>query len=157
MSTFQEYLSSDIVFVGKAIKFQDSLHHKEVTFEVSQNIKHVYKKSITLKVGHSSCDFNFKNDSIYLVYAHIDKHGNIHTTICSRTKLFSAASNELKELHSHDDMDCKVLLPVETAEKCSEIYEPVCGCDGQTYGNPCIAHNNGVNHWIFGECRKIQK
>ena len=153
---FQSYLQASVVYVGKVVAVIDSAHHKEVVFEVYQNVKHTYSTKMTLRVGHTSCDWHFKKDSTYLVYANKDKHGTLTTNLCSRTKLFSDAKNELRELHSHDMMDCKVMLPVEPSEKCTEKYEPVCGCDGQTYGNPCIAHNNGINHWIWGECRNLK-
>lgn len=35
---------------------------------------------------------------------------------------------------------------------CAEIYQPVCGCDGRTYPNACIADNAGVTRHVFGPC-----
>lgn len=35
---------------------------------------------------------------------------------------------------------------------CTMIYQPVCGCNGVTYSNACVAGNNGLLSWTEGEC-----
>ena len=37
-------------------------------------------------------------------------------------------------------------------EACPGIYAPVCGCDGRTFGNACLAANSGVRVQSVGEC-----
>ena len=35
---------------------------------------------------------------------------------------------------------------------CTRHLELVCGCDGLTYSNPCVATNHGVNFYTAGAC-----
>lgn len=51
------------------------------------------------------------------------------------------------------DYNCNGIgVCTETPEVCILLYSPVCGCDGETYGNDCNAHGSGTSIASAGSC-----
>ena len=41
---------------------------------------------------------------------------------------------------------------IGNAYECIEIIDPVCGCDGVTYDNYCVADSSGITSYVAGRC-----
>ena len=48
--------------------------------------------------------------------------------------------------------DCLDPSKINPNAICTMQYDPVCGCNGKTYSNPCVASNSGVRTFTKGPC-----
>ena len=63
--------------------------------------------------------------------------------LCSAVFFYGCSDN----IQNENYIDC----PEEKGEFCISVYDPVCGEDGVTYGNSCVACQS-VDRYKEGEC-----
>lgn len=64
--------------------------------------------------------------------------------------VFFLAFGSCKEKDETPDPDC---MGEKINIACYSVYMPVCGCNGQTYGNSCEAGADGVKKYTAGVCK----
>lgn len=103
-SVSAELRNSGAVFAGKVIRSESTgsmfsaYHQMSVTFQVSEVWKGPVEDTIvvTTGMGGGDCGSGFVMDEEYLVFAY--GTGPYGTSMCSRTALLSAATEDLEEL-----------------------------------------------------------
>ena len=70
---------------------------------------------------------------------------------CEKSKNLPALSDCVASA-SIQSIICIDTSLIGNADECIEIYDPVCGCDGITYDNYCVADSSGINSYVTGEC-----
>lgn len=79
------------------------------------------------------------------------------TILCTAVLFVFACTKESEERvdcitpHPQTD-DCIDPSKINDTAFCSMIYAPVCGCNGVTYDNACVAETSGVTSWKEGKC-----
>ena len=82
----------------------------------------------------------------------LDMHRYLSLLLFIGMAFWSCEDNDSANNQSCCNSGCIDESKISDDYNCDDYYEPVCGCNGITYGNECYAENAGVTEWTEGEC-----
>lgn len=110
-SPIQELGKSSAVFSGKVMDQLEKGKTQLVLFDVKESWKGLNDSQVIVETDNSSssCGYEFEDGKEYIVYAN-ETDGRYEVTLCSRTELLSAASEDLDELGKGEEASERVTL-----------------------------------------------
>lgn len=81
---------------------------------------------------------------------HRGEHGEHKTESCKTN--VDCPENQFCEFAAGTCGDAGAGKCTERGEVCPQIFQPICGCDGETYPNDCLRCSAGVSLRSEGEC-----
>lgn len=115
----KEFKLADAVFIGKVIEIKKTARDKDtgnyveaVKFEVKKAWKQDLDPFVIIRNKIQGCINGFDENEEWLVYAYKKQGGTLAThCCCSRTRLLSKATEDLKEFEAKAEQQTKIRQP----------------------------------------------
>lgn len=107
----EELEESSAVFSGKVIDQLEKGRTQFILFEVKESWKGFNESQVIVETvdSSSSCGYEFEDGKEYIVYTN-ETDGHLEVSLCSRTDLLSAASEDIDELGKGEEPSEQVTL-----------------------------------------------
>ncbi|MEM8526742.1 MAG: T9SS type A sorting domain-containing protein [Bacteroidota bacterium] len=94
-------------------------------------------------------DIKVEDGTYYLAYT-VDVHDEVHEENEDFDDNNGVFSNS--PIHINGCLNSNSCYGTPFDGSCTQEYQPVCGCNHVTYSNKCVAAQNGIYQYTYGEC-----